>query len=150
MRINIPQIVEKSPKRHVRFLAKFLRNQLLNNYCGLRQRLAATRLACVELTGLKPRALTRCQQIWPTLPHRGEKAMKGSSDRKGPSSTFVRASETTGTHLAHWPPPQRSMERGKESKPVLVTQAAGEPAKRARSRGWRLTRALFSEVDDDD
>lgn len=76
--------------------------------------------------------------------------MKGSSDRKGLSSTFVRASETTGTHLAHWPPPQRSMERGKESKPVLVTQAAGEPAKRARGRGWRLTRALFSDVADDD
>jgi len=42
------------------------------------------------------------------------------------------------------------MERGKESKPVLVTQAAGEPAKRARPRGWRLKRALFSEVADDD
>jgi hypothetical protein len=77
-------------------------------------------------------------------------AMKGSSDRKGLSSTFVRASETTGTHLAHWPPPQRAMERGKESKPVLVTQAADEPAKRARPRGWRLNRALFSEVADDD
>jgi len=76
--------------------------------------------------------------------------MKGSSDRKGLSSTLARASETTGTHLAHWPPPHRAMERGKESKPVLVTQVAGEPAKRARSRGWRLTRALFSEVADDD
>ncbi len=39
--------------------------------------------------------------------------MKGSSDRKGLSSMYLRASETTGTHLAHWPPPQR----GKESKP---------------------------------
>jgi hypothetical protein len=77
-------------------------------------------------------------------------AMKGSSDRKGLSSTLVRASETTGTHLAHWPPPQRAMERGRESKPVLVTQAAGEPAKRARSRGWRLTRAMVSDVADDD
>jgi hypothetical protein len=76
--------------------------------------------------------------------------MKGSSDRKGLSSTLVRASETTGTHLAHWPPPQRAMERGKEAKPVLVTQAAGEPVKRARPRGWRLKRALFSEVADDD
>lgn len=76
--------------------------------------------------------------------------MKGSSDHKGLSSMHVRASETTGTRLAHWPPPQRSMERGKESKPVLLTQAAEEPAKRARSRGWRLTRAMFSEVADDD
>jgi len=76
--------------------------------------------------------------------------MKGSSDPKGLSSMHVRASETTGTHLAHWPPPQRAMERGKETKPVLVTQSEGEPAKRARPRGWRLTRAMFSEVADDD
>ncbi|MCK1653840.1 hypothetical protein IVA88_20690 [Bradyrhizobium sp. 149] len=76
--------------------------------------------------------------------------MKGSSDRKGLSSTFVHASETTGTHLAHWPPPQRAMERGKESKPVLATQTTGEPAKRARPRGWRLKRAMFSDVADDD
>ena len=72
--------------------------------------------------------------------------MKGSSDRKGLSSTFPRASETTGTHLAHWPPPQR----GKESKPVFVKHAAGEPAKRAKPRGWRLTRAIFSEFSDDE
>ncbi|PSO17463.1 hypothetical protein [Bradyrhizobium sp. MOS003] len=76
--------------------------------------------------------------------------MKGSSDRKGLSSTLVRASDSTGTHLAHWPPPQRAMERGKESKPALVTQTAIEPAKRARPRGWRLARAMFSDVADDD
>jgi len=74
--------------------------------------------------------------------------MKSSSDRKGLSSLHV--SETTGTHLAHWPPPHRAMERGKQSKAVLVTQSADEPVKRARPRGWRLTRAMFSEVADDD
>jgi hypothetical protein len=42
------------------------------------------------------------------------------------------------------------MERGKQSKPELISQSAGEPAKRARPRGWRLTRAMFSEVADDD
>jgi hypothetical protein len=71
--------------------------------------------------------------------------MKGSSDRKGLSPTYLLASETTGTHLAHWPPPHR----GKEGKPVLITQAAGEPAKRARPRGWRLTRAMLSDGDDE-
>lgn len=76
--------------------------------------------------------------------------MKATPDRKGLSPTHLLASETTGTRLAHWPPPQRSLDRGKDSKPVLVTQAAGEPAKRARPRGWRLTRAMFSEVADDD
>ncbi|WP_426418172.1 hypothetical protein [Bradyrhizobium genosp. A] len=76
--------------------------------------------------------------------------MKATSDRKGLPPTYLLASETSGTHLAHWPPPQRSLDRGKESKPVLVTQAAGEPAKRARARGWRLMRAMFSDVADDD
>lgn len=76
--------------------------------------------------------------------------MKATPDRKGLSPTYLLASETTGTRLAHWPPAQRSLDRGKDSKPVLVTQAAGEPAKRARPRGWRLTRAMFSEVADDD
>lgn len=76
--------------------------------------------------------------------------MKATSDRKGLPPTYLLASETSGTHLAHWPPPQRSLDRGKESKLVLLTQATGEPAKRARSRGWRLTRAMFSEVADDD
>ena len=54
--------------------------------------------------------------------------MKGSSDRKGLSSMSVRASETTGTHLAHWPPPQR----GKESKPVFVKHARAGDVPAAR------------------
>ncbi|NUR13370.1 MAG: hypothetical protein HOQ25_09700 [Mesorhizobium sp.] len=72
--------------------------------------------------------------------------MKGSSDRKGFSSKYLRASETTGTHLAHWPPPQR----GKESKPVFMKHPEGEVVKRAKPRGWRLTRAIFSEFADDE
>lgn len=72
--------------------------------------------------------------------------MKATSDRKGLPPTYLHASETTGTHLAHWPPPQR----GKESKPVLVKHVQGEPVKRAKPRGWRLTRAIFSEFSDDE
>lgn len=72
--------------------------------------------------------------------------MKGSTDRKGLSSRYVQASETSGTHLAHWPPPLR----GKESKPVFVKHVQGEPAKRAKPRGWRLTRAIFSEFADEE
>ena len=49
MRINIPQIVEKSPKRRARFLAEFLRNQILNNYDGLRQHLATSSFAQVDV-----------------------------------------------------------------------------------------------------
>ncbi|MDE2379161.1 hypothetical protein [Bradyrhizobium sp.] len=71
--------------------------------------------------------------------------MKGSSDRKGLSSMYVHQDDT-GTHLAHWPPPQR----GKESKPVFVKHRPGEPAKRANPRGWRLTRAIFAEFADEE
>ena len=72
--------------------------------------------------------------------------MKGSSDRDRASSRYLHASETTGTHLAHWPPPHR----GKAGTPVLVTTKAAEPVKRARPRGWRLTRAILSEFPGDE
>jgi hypothetical protein len=67
-------------------------------------------------------------------------------DRRGLSSLYVRASETMGTHLAHWPPPR--FERA--TPPVRVKHEAGEPVKRAKPRGWRLTRAIFSEFSDDE
>jgi len=59
---------------------------------------------------------------------------------------YVSASETEETHLAHWPPPHR----GREAKPVFMKHRPGEPAKRAKPRGWRLTRAIFSEFAEDD
>ncbi len=76
--------------------------------------------------------------------------MKNSRNRsRFPSSSaflHVRASETAGTHLAHWPPPLRA----KENKPVLTKHQPNEPVKRAKPRGWRLTRAIFSEFADDE
>jgi hypothetical protein len=65
---------------------------------------------------------------------------------RGLASLHLRASETEGTHLAHWPPPLR----GQEVKPVFTKHPQGEPAKRAKPRGWRLTRAIFSEFADDE
>jgi hypothetical protein len=65
---------------------------------------------------------------------------------RGLASLYVRASETIGTHLAHWPPPMR----GKEVKPVIMKHEPDEPIKRAKARGWRLTRAMFSEFADDE
>jgi hypothetical protein len=65
---------------------------------------------------------------------------------KGLSSLYVRASETTGTHLAHWPPPRYE----RETTPMRVKHQSGEPVKRAKPRGWRLTRAVFSEFSDDE
>jgi hypothetical protein len=58
---------------------------------------------------------------------------------------YLRPVETEGTRLAHWPPPYRA----KESKPVIMKHQPGEEPKRARPRGWRLTRAMFSEFSDD-
>ena len=51
-----------------------------------------------------------------------------SRDSRGFSSLYVRASETVGTHLAHWPPPR--FER--EATPMRVKHEAGEPVKRAK------------------
>jgi hypothetical protein len=65
----------------------------------------------------------------------------------GPSFMHGRPSETAGTHLAHWPPPRLEREA-----PVMlkVKHPSTEPVKRAKARGWRLTRAMFSEFSDDE
>lgn len=64
---------------------------------------------------------------------------------RGLASLHLRDGDT-GSRLAHWPPPMR----GKESKPVFMKHKPGEPVKRAKPRGWRLTRAVFSEFADDE
>jgi len=63
-----------------------------------------------------------------------------------PDATYVRAIETAGTHLAHWPPPFH----GREAKPLIMKHKRGEPIKCAKPRGWRLTRAMFSEFQEDE
>jgi hypothetical protein len=69
-----------------------------------------------------------------------------SRDSRGLSSLYVRASETASTHLAHWPPPRYE----REATPMRIKHEAGEPVNRAKPRGWRLTRAFFSEFADDE
>ena len=59
--------------------------------------------------------------------------------------SYLRPAETGQTRLANWPPPYRA----KESKPVIMKHQPGEVPKRAKPRGWRLTRAMFSEFADD-
>jgi hypothetical protein len=46
--------------------------------------------------------------------------------------------------LAHWPPPFRSG----QTQPKIVRYEASEKPKLAKPRGWRPTRALFSEFDE--
>jgi hypothetical protein len=53
----------------------------------------------------------------------------------------------TGSRLAHWPPPMRAQ----HNKPILAPHHPGEPVQQhTRPRGWRLTRAMFSEFEDDE
>jgi len=77
--------------------------------------------------------------------------MSGTHSRspgpKGTSFRYVRPSETADTHLAHWPPPRHQREAPSMHK---VKHQSNDPVKRAKPRGWRLTRALFSEFSDDE
>ena len=67
-----------------------------------------------------------------------------SPDSRGTSFLLVRPSETAGTHLA---PPRQE----REAPAMLeVKHPSPEPAKRAKPRGWCLTRAMFSEFSDDE
>jgi hypothetical protein len=92
--------------------------------------------------------LTRGQCFSSFMGHSWRSAVKdkGSSGRRGLSSLYIRASETMGTHLAHWPPPRYE----REATPMRIKHQAGEPIKRGKPRGWRLTRAIFSEFADDE
>jgi hypothetical protein len=70
-----------------------------------------------------------------------------SPDPKGVYVFHVRPSENSGSHLAHWPPPHHESEAPAMLK---VKHPSTGPVKRAKSRGWRLTRAMFSEFSDDE
>jgi len=65
----------------------------------------------------------------------------------GHASTHLPGSETGGSHLAHWPPPQR----GREVKPAQVKHhphQPGEPAQQEKPHGLGLTRSIFKEDDE--
>ncbi len=73
------------------------------------------------------------------------KARDPEAGRFQPMRGHLRIVETDATRLAHWPPPYRAG----VNKPVLMKQPPSETPKRARPRGWRLTRAMFSEFSED-
>lgn len=49
------------------------------------------------------------------------------------------------SRLAHWPPPFRST----VAKPKIIRHKPDEKPQRAKPRGWRLTRAMFSEFEEE-
>jgi hypothetical protein len=68
------------------------------------------------------------------------------TDPKGTSSLSL-SHPASGSHLAHWPPPTLSH----ELKPMPIKhQSKNEPVKHATRRGWRLTRSMFAEFQDDE
>ena len=71
------------------------------------------------------------------------------TDSKWPESkdtSPLHAGETGGSHLAHWPPPTM----GRELKPLEVKHKSSALIRHATRRGWRLTRAMFSEFGGED
>ena len=62
---------------------------------------------------------------------------------RSPSSAHSHADETGGSHLAHWPPPQR----GREVKPTQPKHPhhPGEPEPHAKPHGLGLTRSIFKD-----
>lgn len=67
--------------------------------------------------------------------------------RKILDTPMANAADDHGSHLAHWPPPLL----GRDIKPMPVKyRASSKPAQHATRRGWRLTRAMFSEFQDDE
>jgi hypothetical protein len=70
------------------------------------------------------------------------------TDRKSPDpkGTNPLHAQTGGSHLAHWPPPTMRH----ELKPMPIKHKTSEPIHHGTRRGWRLTRAMFSEFDGDE
>jgi hypothetical protein len=67
-------------------------------------------------------------------------------DPKGFRRSFFASSQTRGrTKLANWPPPFRTG----QTQPKIIRHEVSEKPKLAKPRGWRLTRAMFSEFEDD-
>ena len=65
---------------------------------------------------------------------------------RGFASAHSHEGETGGSHLAHWPPPQR----GREVKPAQVMHPhhPGEPEPQAKPHGLGLTRSAFKDDDE--
>jgi hypothetical protein len=70
-----------------------------------------------------------------------------SGEHKTPDPKSAAPSDLSGTHLAHWPPPRHQREAPAMLK---VKHPGNEAVKRSKPRGWRLTRAMFSEFADDE
>jgi hypothetical protein len=82
------------------------------------------------------------------LPVPEAKSVTETRDPKAGDRSDHAPSETRPDHtrLAHWPPPFRSRENGPKR---TIKQVRGEVPHRATGRGWRMTRAVFSEYDEE-
>jgi hypothetical protein len=88
--------------------------------------------------------LTSRQAFCGTLRYPEAKFVTETRNPKGPGRSPFSSSE--GSRLAHWPPPFR----GNAVKPIIMQHPRGEVPKRATARGWRLTRSMFSEFEENE
>jgi hypothetical protein len=66
-----------------------------------------------------------------------------AGDRSDPAPSETRLERSK---LAHWPPPFRS----RETKPKRsIKLVRGEVPNRTTARGWRMTRGVFAESDEE-
>jgi hypothetical protein len=79
-----------------------------------------------------------CQEV-KSVPHTRDPRAGGPSDF-APLET-----RHDDTRLAHWPPPFRSA----RAQPKTIKRPRSEAPKRATPRGWRMTRAMFSEFEEE-
>jgi hypothetical protein len=68
-----------------------------------------------------------------------------SPGERGPASLHLPAGETGGSHLAHWPPPQR----GQEVRHGPAKHLPVEPEQHAKPHGSSLTRSAFKGDSDE-
>jgi len=58
----------------------------------------------------------------------------------------IQANESSGSPLAHWPPPTM----GSELKPMVIKHRTKQPIAHSTRRGWRMTRSMFAEFEGDE
>jgi hypothetical protein len=68
-----------------------------------------------------------------------------SADHASPASHHTGGRASEGSHLSHWPPPQRQHEH--KAKIAIKVPVPDEPADHAK---WHLTRGIASKFGDDE
>lgn len=125
------------------------RASLSNGLAGYTQPNWLIRTPCSKIDSVCRIHLTKPQRFCESLIVRGRFVDETRNSKGRFSSRFSSAGthslERTPSRLANWPPPYRSA----PAKPKIVRHPPTDKPTRAKQRGWRLTRAMFSEFEED-